>query len=64
MTASPLIFRRPLRDITRDLDRAMSPGRYDDLLDEWIVHPEVVAQIAVNDATDRLLDEQCRGAPV
>ena len=57
MSAATLRFHRPLRDITRDLDRPSSPGRYDELLDQWINHPEVVAWIAADDAICRLLDE-------
>lgn len=61
MTAAPLRFHRPLSDIVFDMERSVSPCRYDRLLDEWVQHPEVVAMQVESDAIDALLESQESG---
>lgn len=57
MSLAPLKFPRLLDAIIRDMERVSSPRQYDELLDEWVRHPEVVARQAEYDAADALVDE-------
>lgn len=57
MTATPLKFPRPLNEIIRDMERSCSPRQYDELLDEWAMHPSVVARRDEYDAADAVADK-------
>lgn len=57
MISPPMRFPRSLDSINRDMERELSPDRYDLLLDEWSQHPTVLAQQAEYDAADAVVDK-------